>query len=150
MAAGVGDPERWTEHKFGLSDSQWVRLCGRVVVVTGAGTGLGQALAIALATAHARVVLCGRRRDRLDETLVTMRRLGSDVTDCVCLPLDVRISSAVEHAIDRINSSCGAIYGLVNNAALPPPNAGRWPLADANPADWQSQLDTNVTGSWLI
>lgn len=42
---------------------------GRVVVVTGANAGIGRATARALAAMGARVLACGRNRERLDVAL---------------------------------------------------------------------------------
>ena len=43
-------------------------LDGQVAIVSGGGSGLGRATALELAALGARVVVCGRRREPLDET----------------------------------------------------------------------------------
>ena len=46
---------------------------GKVAVVTGGGSGIGRAIALTLGREGARVVVCGRRREALDETVELVR-----------------------------------------------------------------------------
>ena len=55
-----------------------IELKGQVAIVTGAGTGIGRGVALALAGEGARAVLCGRRMDRLQETLAAIRAAGGE------------------------------------------------------------------------
>ena len=48
------DPQRWREHRFGLTQARWAGLAGRCFWITGAGTGFGRSMAVALAAAGKR------------------------------------------------------------------------------------------------
>ncbi len=80
------------------------------ILVTGGGTGLGLTMATAFARYGARLVLLGRRLNKLEEAAQT---LGGEVQVVSC---DIRDPEAVERALDDIWAQ-GALDGLVNNAA---------------------------------
>src|SRR5215831_6641091 len=75
-------------------------LAGRSIVVTGGGSGLGLAMARAFAAHGARVTICGRRSERLEEAAA-----------------DVRESAQCEALIAHAAKRFGSVDGLVNNAA---------------------------------
>ena len=52
------------------------RMQGKVAFVTGAGTGIGAATAIRLAEEGATVVICGRRKEPLDEVVAQIKAAG--------------------------------------------------------------------------
>jgi len=56
-----------------------VQLRGAVVAITGASAGIGHAAALAFARAGARLAVCARRQDRLDELAAAVRVLGAEV-----------------------------------------------------------------------
>ncbi len=110
-----------------------------LALITGATSGIGRATAIAFARLGYRLILCGRRLDRLAE-LTT--ELGSQ-TDLITLAFDVRDQTAVETAITSLPESWQAIDILVNNAG----NAhGLEPIQAGNVADWDLMIDSNVQG----
>jgi NAD(P)-dependent dehydrogenase (short-subunit alcohol dehydrogenase family) len=87
----------------------------RTAIVTGASAGIGRAISLALAGEGARCVLAGRRREKLEETIEEIFRMGgealtvlTDVTDETQLASLVRMS--VEHF--------GGLQILVNNAGI--------------------------------
>lgn len=80
------------------------------ILVTGGGTGLGLTMATAFARYGARLVLLGRRLNKLEEAA---QSLGGEVQVVSC---DIRDPEAVERALDDIWAQ-GALDGLVNNAA---------------------------------
>ncbi len=107
------------------------------VLVTGATSGYGKATAERFHAAGARVVVTGRRKDRLD----AMRaQLGGRV-----LPLcfDVADRGAVAAALTALPTDFAAIDVLVNNAggAL-----GLEPAHQANLDDWDAMVDVNIKG----
>jgi 3-hydroxy acid dehydrogenase/malonic semialdehyde reductase len=109
----------------------------RTVLVTGATAGLGEATAERLAREGARLVVAGRRADRL-EALVA--RLG---VPALALPLDVRDRRAVERAVAALPSEFAAVDVLVNNAGLA---LGLEPAHQASLDQWEQMIDTNVRG----
>ena len=90
-------------------------LKGKRILVTGGGTGLGEVMAEAYAGLGARVYICGRRKDVLDET--AKRISGETGAKVSGIPCDIRVAEAVEDMIAQIWADGGALSGLVNNAA---------------------------------
>lgn len=87
----------------------------RNVLVTGGGTGLGRATAIRFAADGARVAICGRRAEVLEEAAAAIRAGGaSDVRTFAC---DVRDDAAVMAMAEAVHGAWGALDVLVNNAA---------------------------------
>ena len=89
---------------------------GKGIVVTGGGGGLGSALSAELCRLGARVVVCGRTRQTLDDTVAAIdAELGEKrVFAAVC---DVRDPMSVSAMFDEATELLGAIDGLVNNAS---------------------------------
>jgi len=83
---------------------------GKVALVTGGGTGIGRATAIELARTGAKVVVCGRRPEPLEDV---QAQLGDD---CLALPTDVREPEQVAALVDQALERFGRIDILVNNA----------------------------------
>jgi hypothetical protein len=112
-------------------------LVDKTVLVTGASSGIGRACAVAFAAAGARLVLSGRRAERIERLAATLAVQTHIVT------LDVRDRAAVDAAIAGLPPEWSTIDVLVNNAGLA---AGLGPLPDNDPDDWDRMLDTNVRG----
>ncbi len=143
------DPRKWREHLFGLPEERWSVLAGKSFWITGAGTGYGRSMSVALAAAGAQVFLTGRRLTQLESTLTEARSYGIDTSTCHTFPTDITDTIQVEKTSNEIRKRCTALYGLVNNAALPPP-PHRYPLMDMTLDEWNRLLSTNVTGQWLV
>jgi 3-hydroxy acid dehydrogenase / malonic semialdehyde reductase len=109
-----------------------------IVFVTGASVGFGAATARRFAKEGHRVVVTGRRRERL-ETLAA--ELGRD--KILPLVFDVRDRQAVERAIQNLPAAFADIDVLVNNAGLA---LGLEPAQKASLDDWEAMIDTNVKG----
>ncbi|WP_334187861.1 SDR family oxidoreductase [Noviherbaspirillum sp.] len=89
-------------------------LAGKRVLVTGGGTGLGKSIGRRYVELGARLIICGRRADVLDQTAGELRdAFGAAVETHVC---DVRDAVAVETMMSRIWEG-GPLDVLVNNAA---------------------------------
>lgn len=144
------DPANWRQHRFGLPLDRWDGLNGRLVWITGAGTGFGQAMAIALAAAGARVVITGRRLEKLNDTCALATTFDIPQSRIIPLVADVTAPEEVERAAHTVIDRFGAPYGLVNNAALSQRPAGRWPLEMMSVEQWNAQITTNLTGPWLV
>jgi citronellol/citronellal dehydrogenase len=116
-------------------------LDGQVAIVSGGGSGLGRATALELAALGARVVVCGRRREPLDETAAQAD--GGRVEAHVC---DIREEAEVEALVDSVLERHGQIDLLVNNAG------GQYmtPAEDITPKGFRTVLRLNVEGTWLM
>ncbi len=113
----------------------------RTVFVTGATAGFGTAIARRYAAAGARLILCGRRAERLEEL---RRELGATIHPVV---LDVRDRAAVAEAVAALPAEFAAIDVLVNNAGLA---LGLEPAHQASLDDWEAMVDTNVKGLMYV
>ena len=113
----------------------------QIVFITGASAGIGAACARAFARIGARLLLCARRRDRLDALVDELRDThGAQVH---AFALDVRNAEAVSAAVDALPDAWRPIDVLVNNAGL----ARALEKAYRNDvADIDAMVDTNVKG----
>jgi NADP-dependent 3-hydroxy acid dehydrogenase YdfG len=110
-----------------------------IALITGATSGIGRATAEAFADLDYRLILCGRRSDRLTE----LQEQLSTQTAVLTLNFDVRDYDDVSDAIRSLPDDWKAIDILVNNAG----NAhGMSPIQDGDPADWDQMIDGNVQG----
>ena len=108
-----------------------------IVFVSGASSGFGEAIARRFARDGARLVISGRRAERL-------RKLASELdVPTLCLPLDVRDRTAVEHAVQTLPADFSGIDVLVNNAGLA---LGLEPAHRASLDQWEQMVDTNIKG----
>ncbi|ADB36158.1 SDR family NAD(P)-dependent oxidoreductase [Spirosoma linguale] len=111
----------------------------RIALITGATSGIGRATAKAFADLEYRLILCGRRQERLAEL---EEQLGAQ-TAVTTLSFDVRDWAEVSDAISSLPDEWKAIDILVNNAG----NAfGMSPIQDGDIADWDLMIDGNVQG----
>ncbi|WP_020599925.1 SDR family NAD(P)-dependent oxidoreductase [Spirosoma panaciterrae] len=111
----------------------------RIALITGATSGIGRATAEAFADLEFRLILCGRRQERLDE----LQDLLSKKTDVTTLNFDVRNWVEVYESINTLPEEWQAIDILVNSAG----NAyGMSAIQDGDPADWDLMIDGNVQG----
>lgn len=92
-----------------------VDLHGQLALVTGAGSGLGQRFATVLAQAGARVILCGRRRERLQSVADAISTNGGEA---VVEELDLRDAATLPARIGELTQVHGTIDILVNNAGI--------------------------------
>lgn len=109
-----------------------------VVFITGATSGFGAAIARRYAAAGARIIATGRRGERLE---ALQQELGAD--RCHIITLDVRDREAMAAAIAAIPAPFDTINVVVANAGLA---LGLQPAAEADLDDWQTMIDTNVSG----
>ena len=111
----------------------------RIVLITGATSGIGAATARLLAQHHYKLILCGRRSERLAE----LKKELDEKTAVTTLSFDVRNQQAVTEAIDSLPESWRNISVLINNAG----NAhGLAPIQSGDTADWDAMMDINVKG----
>lgn len=113
-----------------------------VVLITGATSGIGRATAEIFAAHGHRVLLNGRRVDRLREMLSDFNERYPQA-DIAALPFDVCDRNAVSQAFDNLPENWREIDVLVNNAGLA---KGLAPIHEGSLEDWETMIDTNIKG----
>ena len=110
----------------------------RTVFITGATSGIGMATAKKLASNY-RLILCGRRQNRLDEIQEEL----AEITEVKTIQFDVRDKEAVYNAVENLEDEWKNIDILINNAG----NAhGLAPFDTADLEDLEAMIDINVKG----
>jgi 3-hydroxy acid dehydrogenase/malonic semialdehyde reductase len=111
----------------------------KTVLITGATSGIGKATAQIMAKNDYKVILCGRRKERLAE----LEKELSAYTEVYSLSFDVRDKEAVFENINSLPAEFAQIDVLINNAG----NAhGLDPIQNGNIDDWDAMIDINVKG----
>lgn len=117
----------------------------RTILITGASSGIGAAAAKGFAALGDRLILCGRRTERLEELAASLRKdLGAEVTS---LTFDISSLNETKNAIESLDESWKTVDILVNNAGLA---AGFEPLHEGDVHDWDVMIDTNIKGLLYI
>jgi hypothetical protein len=114
---------------------------GKIVFITGAGSGIGKATALAFAHAGAKLLLCGRRLDRLEALIPALREANAHAFHL--FQLDVSDRAAVETTLANLPEEWRNVDILVNNAGL---SRGLVKVYEQDPEDWQEMIATNVLG----
>jgi serine 3-dehydrogenase len=109
----------------------------RTALITGATSGFGAATARRFVAGGWRVIVTGRRADRL-QALVD--ELGADRVHAAVF--DIRDVTAMNAAMDALPEAFRGVDLLVNNAGLA---QGTQPAQNARLDDWQRMIDTNIT-----
>lgn len=111
----------------------------RIVLITGATSGIGEATAEMLAENNFKLILAGRRKDRLEALKIKL----SPKTEIYTLAFDVRNRQDVKQAISGLPAEWKEIDVLINSAG----NAhGLDPIQTGNVDDWDAMIDINVKG----
>ncbi|MDX5932922.1 SDR family oxidoreductase [Acidiphilium acidophilum] len=114
----------------------------RTAVVTGAGSGVGRAAALALLAEGWFVVLTGRRREALDETI----GLSAAVDRALAVTADVADPASVAALFARVSEVCGRLDLLFNNAGNNTPSTN---FGDLTFEQWTHVIDVNLNGAFL-
>jgi NADP-dependent 3-hydroxy acid dehydrogenase YdfG len=113
----------------------------KTVLITGATSGIGEATAHAFAEKGFKLILTGRRSDRLNDVAGFLENKYS--MRIITLEFDVRNRWETENAINSIPDGFKSIDVLVNNAGLA---AGLAHIQDGDVDDWDKMIDTNIKG----
>ena len=117
----------------------------KTALITGATSGIGEAIAFRLAKDNYKLILTGRRNERLD---ILKKKLEAEYDAQVhTLCFDVREYNEVEKAINSLPEEWNKIDILINNAGLA---VGLSSLHEGVVDDWERMIDTNVKGLLYI
>ena len=136
--------------KFGLSDAELAdrktvfsgdAMAGQVAVISGGAGGIGRAVVWLYARMGARVIVTGRKHEKLDALVAAMTAAGHTARGEV---LDIRSRESVDAFWARVWADEGRVDTLVNSAG------GQFPQAaiDFSPKGWDAVINTNLNGTW--
>ena len=114
----------------------------KIAVVTGAGSGIGASCAKKLASAGCRVVLLGRKLEKLETVAKEIMSSGGSAAAFAC---DVGNEASVADIQKKITESVGVCDILVNNAGVTKDGL----FIRMKTEDFESVLRTNLTGAFL-
>jgi NADP-dependent 3-hydroxy acid dehydrogenase YdfG len=116
-----------------------MRLKDKTALITGATSGIGLATARALAQEGCRLIITGRRKERLTALAEELRAF----VPVLPLDFDVRHRERVFDLLGHLSEEFNAIDILINNAG----NAhGLDTIQEGDPDDWEAMIDINVKG----
>jgi 3-hydroxy acid dehydrogenase / malonic semialdehyde reductase len=111
----------------------------KIALITGATSGIGEAAAVLLAENNFNLILCGRRKEKLD----SLQKQLSEKTEVITLQFDVVDKAAVKSSIQSLPTAWRQIDVLINSAG----NAhGLSTIQAGNVDDWDAMIDGNVKG----
>ena len=114
-----------------------------VAFITGGGSGIGRGLAVAFARAGATVAVCGRRKEKLDETVAEVAKSGGKA---VAITGDVAKADDCHAMVLDCVVKLGGLQILVNNAGI-----ARFGALDQTPdEDILGMIDVNLRGAILM
>lgn len=114
----------------------------KVAVISGGGSGMGKAMAFLMTRLGAKVVICGRREHKLEQTAQSIEELLGKSVDYHAMT--IRDPEMVAGMMDSIWQRHGQLDLLVNNGG------GQFPQAaiDFSVKGWNAVIDTNLNGTW--
>lgn len=121
-----------------------VSLDGKVALVTGGAVRVGRVICCALASRGASVALAHLPGEPADEAAEAVAQAGG--CEVLTVPLDVREADGPQRAVQTVLDRLGRIDILVNNASI----WLRAPFLDITRDAWQTALDVNLTGPFLM
>ncbi|MCM8761737.1 MAG: SDR family oxidoreductase [Candidatus Omnitrophica bacterium] len=116
---------------------------GKVAIITGSGTGIGRAIAIEFAKNGASVVCCGRRLEKIQETVSIIKNLGGIA---IAVKTDITKLEEVKNLGSETLKTFGSIDILFNNAGSFQTIGGLWEI---EPEKWWKDVEVNLKGLML-
>jgi NAD(P)-dependent dehydrogenase (short-subunit alcohol dehydrogenase family) len=121
-----------------------MRLAGKRVLITGGGTGIGRATAELFAREGAHVMVSGRRRAKLEETVRRVEEIGGRAA---FVQGDVAQSRDAERMVAQTLATVGGLDIVVNNAGIVVRRAS---VTSVALEDWDRVLGIDLTGVFLV
>jgi len=121
-----------------------MKLENKVALITGGSRGIGKAVAAAFAREGAKLALCARSADELQQTIAELRRMKAKAEGWPC---DVTIESSVKDFVHEAQRAFGRIDILVNNAGVMTRPA---PMVELEVRKWDYTIAVNLRGPFLV
>lgn len=120
-------------------------LQGKTILITGGATGLGKHFAQLYSEYGAHVIVCARRISKLQSLVAIIQEAGGIAS---YYAMDVTDAAQVQSVFQEIYASLdgGFVDVLVNNAGV----VAEPMLLELEESQWDSVLDTNLKGAWLL
>jgi NAD(P)-dependent dehydrogenase (short-subunit alcohol dehydrogenase family) len=128
-------PEVWEVPVFEIANQH--------ILVTGGSSGFGRHFARLLAGNGATVTLAARRAEALASAVEEINASGGKAASVV---LDVTVAEKIDAAMAEAEKKFGPITAVVNNAGV----TATKPALDQDERAWDSVIDTNLRGVWLV
>ena len=116
-------------------------LTGKVAVITGGSEGIGRGIALQFLKEGAKVAICARRDDILQQAAEELR--NSTGGDVLAVPADVTKPETLMNFINRTVQHFGRIDILVNNAG----RSAASTFDELDDDDWHADLDLKLMGA---
>jgi citronellol/citronellal dehydrogenase len=115
---------------------------GQVALVTGGGSGIGLACAQELLALGAKVAICGRTQEKLDQAEKSLSQHGATLARAC----DIREPEQVEKLVAQVIEQFGKIDILVNNAGGQFPS----PAQHLSVRGWDAVIRNNLNGTFYM
>jgi len=129
------DTEFWEVPVFEVNDHH--------ILVTGGSSGFGRHFARFLASNGAKVTLAARRAEALASAVAEIKAADGKAQSVM---LDVTNADSINRALEQAEEKFGPIQAVVNNAGV----TATKPALDQDERAWDSVVDTNLKGVWLV
>jgi NAD(P)-dependent dehydrogenase (short-subunit alcohol dehydrogenase family) len=121
----------------------FMKLKGKVALVTGAGSGIGKETALLFAKEGANVAVLSRTKEELEKVADQIKKMGHDA---LVLSADISKEDDIKIVYKEIIKKWNTLDILFANAGI----NGVWtPLEEFKLEDWQKTIDINLTGTFL-
>ncbi len=154
LPASIADATGSRKASFGWMESLMGLHLGKVALITGGSAGIGGQLARLLAIGGARVMICARRADQLEEMRT---RIVTELTDIgyyaaatrvsTLAGIDVADESSLRRAVDAALAEFGHIDYLINNAGVA---GAEQMVVDMTLDEWRSTLSANLISNYSL
>ncbi len=119
---------------------------GQVAIITGGGSGIGLTVARELGLLGASVAICGRKPEKIEAALASLREAGLTDAQIHGAPCDIRDPDQIEAFVRGAKGRFGRVDILVNNAGGQFPS----PAQQISPKGWEAVVRNNLNGTFYM
>ena len=119
---------------------------GKVAVITGGGSGIGLSCAREAALLGATVAICGRKAEKINAALATLKEDGIPEERFFGASCDIRDPESVAAFVGQVLDRFGRVDVLINNAGGQFPS----PAESLSPKGWEAVIRNNLNGTFFM